>query len=132
MDHKIGLSNRFIESMKEPFTFDRPAMIVLPTKGSISTIQANVKRTRMGFGSSARSIQKNHEITNDTNNGGSIAERPPLKRQGHTLVSTSKSKRAFFPRVSKILCQVCMTKTMVEKGDDSVNCRNCDSEIRVK
>ena len=36
--HKIGLSNRFIESMKESFTFDRPAMIVLPTKGSISTI----------------------------------------------------------------------------------------------
>ena len=111
--HKIGLSNRFIKSMKEPFTFDRHALIYLPTKGFISTIQANVKRTRIGFGSSARSIEKNYEITNDTNKGGNIAEQPPFKRQGHTLVSTSKSKRAFFPRVSKILCQVCMTKTMV-------------------
>ena len=86
----------------------------------------------MWFESNAKSIEKNHEITNDTNNGGSIVERPPLKRQEHTLVSTSKSKRAFFPRVSKILCQVCMTKTMVENGDDSVNYCNCNSEIIVK
>ena len=34
-------------------------MIDLPTKASISTIQANVKRTRMGFGSS--NIEKNYE-----------------------------------------------------------------------
>jgi hypothetical protein len=94
--HKIDLCNHFIESMEEPFTFDRSAMIDLPTKGSISTIQANVKRTRMGFGSSARSIEKNYEDTNDASKGESIAERPPLKRQGHTLVSTSKTKRVFF------------------------------------
>ena len=130
--HKIDLCNRFIESMEEPFTFDRPAMIDLPTKGSISTIQANVKRTRMGFGSSARSSEKNYEDTNDASKGESIAERPPHKRQGHTLVSTSKTKRVFFPRVPKIVCQVCMTKTMVEKDDVSVNCRNCDSDIMVK
>ena len=130
--YKIESSNRFIESLKQPFTFDRPVMIDLPTKGSISTIQANMKRTRMGFGSSARSIEKNYENIYDASRGGSIAERPPLKRQGHTLVSTSKSKRAFFPRVSKILCQVCMTKTMVEKDDIFVNCRNCNSDIMVK
>ena len=78
--HKIKLSNRFIESLKEPFTFDRPVMIDLPTKGSSSTIQANVKYTRMGFGSNARSIEKNYENINDASNVGSIAERPPLKR----------------------------------------------------
>lgn len=40
--------------MKESYTFDRPAMIDLSTKGYISTIEANVKRTRMGFESSVR------------------------------------------------------------------------------
>lgn len=130
--HKMELSNRFIESMKQPFTFDRPAMVDLPSKGSISIIQANVKRTRMGFGSKARCIEKEIENTKDTSKDGSTAERPPLKRQGHTLVSTSKSKRAIFPRVPKVICQVCMTRTMVEKGDVSVNCRNCDSDLIVK
>ena len=77
--HKIELSNRFIKSLKEPFTFNRPVMIDLPTKESISTIQANVKRTMMGFESSARSIEKNYENIYDLNKGGSIAERPPFK-----------------------------------------------------
>ena len=49
-------------------------MIDLPTKGSISTIQANVMRTRMGFGSSARSIEKNYENIYDASRGGSIVE----------------------------------------------------------
>ena len=108
--HKIELSNRFIESLKEPFIFDEPVMMDLPTKGFISTIQTNVKHTKMGFGSSARSIEKKYGNIYDSSKGGSIEERPPLKRQGHTLAFTSKSKRAFFPRVSKIFCQVCMTK----------------------
>ena len=94
--------------MKEPFTFDKTATIDLPTEGTISTIQANVKRTIMGFGSSARSIEKNNEKTNDASK--SITERPPLKRQGHTLVATSKSKRVFFPRVPEVLCTICMIK----------------------
>ena len=107
-------------------------MINLSTKESNSTIQANVKRIRMKFGSCARSIRKNYENTNDASKDGSIVERPSFKRQGHTLVFTFKSKRVFFSRVSKILCQICMTKTMVKNGDVSVNCCNCDSDIMVK
>ena len=105
-------------------------MIDLPTKGFISTIQANMKRKKMGFRSSARSIEKNYENIYDASKDESIAERHLLKREGHTLVSTSKSKRVCFPHVPKILCQVCMTKIMVENV--FINCHNCDSDIMVK
>ena len=107
-------------------------MIDLSTKGSITTIQANVKCIRMRFGSCARSIGKNYEKTNDASKGGSIVERPSFKQQGHTLVFILTFKRGFFSRVSKILFQVCMTKMMVKNGDVSVNCCNCDNDIMVK
>ena len=54
-------------------------MIDLHTKGFISIIQANVKRTIMRFGSSVSLIEKNYENTNNASKGRSIAERPPFK-----------------------------------------------------
>jgi hypothetical protein len=48
--HKIELGRKFLASFKEPFTFDRPQIVDLPSKGSITSLQANVQRTRMGHG----------------------------------------------------------------------------------
>ena len=104
--HKIELSNCFIESMKEPFTFDTPAMIDFPTKGFIFTIQGNIKRIRIRFGLSVRFIENNYENTNDANKCGSIIERPSFKQQGHTLISISKFNTVFFSWVPKIICQI--------------------------
>ena len=48
--HKIELRRNFLTSFKEPFTFDRPQIGDLPSKGSIASLRANVQRTRMGHG----------------------------------------------------------------------------------
>lgn len=48
--HKVQVLQKFLTSFSEPFTFERPATIDLPRRGSISVIQENVKRTRMGHG----------------------------------------------------------------------------------
>ena len=48
--HKIEIGRKFLASFKEPFTFDRPQMVDLPSRVSIASLQANVQRTRMGYG----------------------------------------------------------------------------------
>jgi hypothetical protein len=48
--HKKNLVQKFLTSLSEPFTFERPSTIDLPLRGSIASIQENVKRTRMGHG----------------------------------------------------------------------------------
>ena len=48
--HKIELRRNFLTSFKEPFTFDRPQIGDLPSKGSIASLRANVQRTRTGHG----------------------------------------------------------------------------------
>jgi hypothetical protein len=44
-----------------------------------------------------------------------ISERPSLKHISHKLVSIAKRKRAIFPKHLKVTCDICKTKTMVEK-----------------
>ena len=40
--HKIEIYRKFLASFKEPFIFDRPQIVDLPSKGSIASLQANV------------------------------------------------------------------------------------------
>ena len=46
--YKIEIGIKFLASFKEPFTFDRPQIVDLPSRGSIASLQENVQRTRMG------------------------------------------------------------------------------------
>ena len=50
MKHKMNVLKKYMVSLTEPYTFERLVFIHLPSKGSISSIQANVKRARMGHG----------------------------------------------------------------------------------
>ncbi len=106
----------------EPSNFERPNTITLPLRGSIASIQENVKRTRMGHG-------RKHVISEV---GETSAPRPPLKRSKHVLLSQSKQKRAIFRKLPKVTCDICSTKTLVEGGANSIFCKNCDHEIFVK
>lgn len=38
LEHKMDLAKKFISSFKEPFTFERPPRIALPSKGSILSL----------------------------------------------------------------------------------------------
>ena len=40
--HKFKIRRKFLASFKEPFTFDRPQIVDLPSRGSIVSLQANV------------------------------------------------------------------------------------------
>lgn len=119
---KQQLVQNFIASCLEPTTFERPSLINMPRRGSISSQQENVQRTRMGHGQK-RSVS---EI------GEGSTPRPPIKRPSHMLVSRSKQKRAIFRKISKVTCDICATKTLVELDDDSIFCKNCEHEIFVK
>ena len=57
--HKIEIGRKFLASFKEPFTFDRPQIVDLPSRGSIASLQANVQRTRMGHGK--KKLLRTHE-----------------------------------------------------------------------
>jgi ribosomal protein S27E len=61
-----------------------------------------------------------------------ISERPSLKHTSHKLVSIAKRKRVIFPKFLKVACDICITKTMVEKNDEVVTCRNCDRNLKVE
>ena len=50
LELKLKIVKRCITSFNEPYTFDRPSIISLPPRGSIYSIQENVRRTRMGHG----------------------------------------------------------------------------------
>lgn len=47
----------------------------------------------------------------------------------HVFVSHSKQKRAIFPKISKVNCDICTINTMVEKGKNSICCKNYDQEL---
>jgi hypothetical protein len=111
-----------LTSLLEPSTFDRPNVISLPKRGSIASIQENVKRTRMGHGKK--------RVISEIGEGST--PRPPLKRPSHMLLSHSKQKRAIFRKLPKVTCDICATKTLVEGGANSIFCKNCDYEIFVK
>ena len=61
-----------------------------------------------------------------------ISEKPPLKHTSRKLVSIAKRKISIFPRILKVNCDICSTKTIVEKNDEMVTCRNCDRTLNVK
>jgi ribosomal protein S27E len=121
-NHKIHVLKSFLASLSQPFTFERPSTIDLPRRGSsIAEIQENVKRTRMGHG------KKRAVIEDDGKFGG----QPTSKRPAHVLLSHSKQKRAIFPKILKVSCDICATKTIVERGENSISCKNCDHELFV-
>ena len=60
-----------------------------------------------------------------------ISERPSLKHTSHKLIAIVKRKRTIFPKILKVTCDICSTKTMVEKNDEMVICRNCDRTLKV-
>ena len=92
-----------MRSFKEPFTFDRPQIVDLSSRGSIASLQANVQRTIMG-----REKKKAIEDTRKK-----ISERPPLKHIFHKLVSIAKRNRAIFSKILKVICNICNTKLMI-------------------
>ena len=120
--HKVQLLQNFLTSFSEPFTFHRPAIIDLPRRGSISVIQENVKRTRMGHG-------KKRMASKNVQEG---ALQPPSKRPSHMLISHSKQKRAIFRKLPKVTCDNCGTKTLVIRGATSISCKNCDHQMFVQ
>lgn len=123
---KVKVLKKCLTSLMEPFTFERPHSVSnMPTKGSIFPLQANVKRTRMGH----RKTSKKRDMPEV---GESSDPRPPSKRPAHTVISISKQKRMIFPKIPKVTCDICFTKTMVEKGDMVVCCRNCDKELTLE
>lgn len=119
--HKVQVLQKFLTSFSEPFTFERPATIDLPRRGSISVIQENVKRTRMGHGKKRVAVESVEEG----------ASQPPFKRPSHMLISHSKQKRAIFRKLPKVTCEICATKTLVEGGATSISCKNCDHQMFV-
>jgi len=124
MKNKIDIMRACMNSITEPFTFARPSPIVLPSKGSILSIQENVQRTRMGHGRSSK------EKVTTKEDRTSREMRPTLTPPPHKLVSTSKRKRTIFPRIPKVHCDACFTRTMIEKGDTIVSCRNCNRQLK--
>jgi len=124
MKNKIDIMRACMNLITEPFTFVKPSPIVLPSKGSILSIQANVQSTRMGHGRSSKEKATMEEDKTSREVQPTLI--PPL----HKLVSTSKRKRTTFPRIPKVLCNACFTKTMIEKGDTIVSCRNCNRQLK--
>jgi len=124
MKNKIDIMRACMNSITEPFTFARPSPIVLPSKGSVLSIQVNVQRTRMGHGRSS----KEKATTEEDKTLRKI--RPTLTPPTHKLVSTSKRKRTIFPRISKVHSDACFTRTMIEKDDTIVSCRNCNRQLK--
>ncbi|KAG0589991.1 hypothetical protein KC19_1G062000 [Ceratodon purpureus] len=109
-------------TLSEPSNFQRPNTITLPLRGSVASIQEDVKRTRTGHGKK----RKISEV------GETSAPHPSLKGSSHVLLSQSKQKRMIFRKLPKVTCEICDTKTMVEGGANSIFCKNCDHEIFVK
>jgi ribosomal protein S27E len=62
---------------------------------------------------------------------GKFGGQPTSKRPAHVLLSHSKQKRAIFPKILKVSCDICATKTIVERGENSISCKNCDHELFV-
>ena len=124
--YKIEMIKACMQSLMEPFTFQKPSRIMLPSRGSILSIQENVKRTRMGHGRTSKQKGAMKEDTSAVVKEG----RPPLVPAPHKLVSTSKRKRTVFPKIPKVICDACFTRTMVDKGDTIVSCRNCDRNLK--
>ena len=61
--YKIDMIKACMQSLMEPFTFQKPSRIMLPSRGSILSIQENVKHTRMGHG---RTSKQKEAIKQDT------------------------------------------------------------------
>ena len=55
----------------------------------------------------------------------------PSKWVAYVLVSHSKQKRAIFSKILKVSCNICAKNTMMERGDNSICCKNCDYELFV-
>ena len=119
MMHKTHIMRSFLDSFLEPITFERPSTIDIPLRGSIASIQENVRRTRMGHGQKRKTPE--YEIGNGS--------RPTPRRHAHVLVSHSKHKRTIFPKVLKAHCDKCKVNTRVEESDGYVECKNCDNLV---
>lgn len=119
--YKLQVLQGFLTSVVEPPTFQRPNMIDLPIRGSISIVQDNIKRSRMEH----EKKRASSEI------GEGSTPRPPLKQSSHMLISHSKQKRAIFRKLPKVTCDICAIETLVEGGANLVFCKHCDHEMFV-
>jgi hypothetical protein len=59
--YKMDVVRTFLTSLAKPFNFERPPTINLPLRGSIASIQANVKRIRMGHGKKNAAFEDEEE-----------------------------------------------------------------------
>ena len=60
------------------------------------------------------------------------ASHPPLKRPLYMFLLHSKQKKSIFCKLLKVVCDICATKTLVERGSNSIYCKNCDHKMFVK
>ena len=98
LEYKLKIVKRCITSVNEPYTFDRHSTISLPSRGSIYSIQKNVRRIRMGHGKQLElQIQKEPQ---------SSQPRPKSIRPIHVLLSRPKQKRVVFPSISRITYEI--------------------------
>jgi hypothetical protein len=86
---KTHMMRTFLEIFSESITFERPSTIDIPRRGSIASIQKNVKRRRMEHGQKRKTME--HEVGNGS--------RPTPRHHAHVLVSHSKHKKFIFPKV---------------------------------
>ena len=89
MKHKLQSLQACIAIFLEPLSFERPKTTDLFLRGSISSIQENVKRTRMGH-------RRKHDISEV---GEGSAPRPPLKQPRHMFLLHSKQKMSIFRKL---------------------------------
>ena len=98
LKHKLKIVKRYITLFNEPYTFDKPSTISLPSRGSIYSIQENIRRTRMGHGKQLES-----QILKDPQ---SSQPRSKPTRPIHVLLSRSKQKRVVFPSKLRVTYEI--------------------------
>jgi hypothetical protein len=117
LEYKLKIVKKCITSLNEPYIFDKPSTISLPSRGSVYFIQENVRQTRMGHEKQLESqIQKEPQ---------SSQPRPKPTRPIHVLLSIPKQKRIVFPNIPRVTCEICFTLTRIESGETSATYKNC-------
>jgi hypothetical protein len=119
---KTHMMRTFLDTFSEPITFERPSTIDIPRRGSIASIQKNVKQTRMAHGQKLKTME--YEVGNGS--------RPTSRRHAHILVSHLKHKKTIFPKVLRAHCDKCKVNTRVEENGGYVECKNCSNIVSLE
>ena len=124
LEHKLKMVKRCVSSLNEQYTFDKLSTISLPSRGSIDSIQENVRRIRMLHGKQLESqIQKEPQ---------SSQPRPKATRPIHVLSSRLNEKRVVFPSIPRVICEICFTRTRYENEETNATCKNCHAILKLK